>query len=757
MLFLFLRPVFKLTEMEKFNISLLYVEDEKILRNVYEKILRARIKTLYVAENGEEGLRLYERHKPDLVLTDIKMPIMNGLEMTKRIKRLERNARIIIMSAYGQTQYFMQAIENGVSSFLLKPVENKKLFEQISDLSSEVLLEKKVIDQEQKRRTAEEAVKRSEAILKAVSYASEQFLQFNYGKDSIAKVLERLGKATGVSRVYIFENQRDSKENLQCSQRYEWVDEYTEPQIDNPLLQNCDFAKEGFGRWMEILPEGKTIFGNLETFPKSEIKLLKAQDIKSIAVVPVFSDNHWWGFVGFDDCKMERTWNIAEIKALSAAADILGAAIHRLKVEEELRELNNELENRVEERTKDLLKEINERKTAEIMLRESEEKYRQIFENANDGILLTVNKQIMFINPKLYEMTGYLPKECIGYHFNNFVHPDYRKMVADFHTKRLNGEKVPERYDIKIMDKQGNTKWLEIKSTLIRWEEKPAILTFLTDITERKKTAEELETLNQHLEQRVKEELKKIEHQQQLLIQKSKLESLGELAAGIAHEINQPLGGIAMGMDNILVKINDETFPKKYLEEKFKHIFEDIERIKKIINHVRIFSKDQDIAEFEKIDVNVVVENACSMVNTQYKNHNVELVKNLQNKNYTLGNKYKLEQVILNLLSNAKYAVDDKESLLKNKAYSKKILIRSHTNNKHVFIEVEDNGTGIADDKQLNIFDPFFTTKKNEIGTGLGLSISYGIIKEMKGDISVRSKEGKYTKMKISLPVYESK
>lgn len=357
--------------MKNFDISLLYVEDEKILRNVYEKILKDKVTQLYVAENGEEGLELYNKHKPDLILTDIKMPVMNGLEMTKRIKKIEPNARIIIMSAYGQTQYFMQAIETGVKSFLLKPVENKKLFEQIKFLANEIFLEKKVIEQEQKRRIAEDAVKRSEAILKAVSYASEQFLQFNYGQNTILKVLERLGVSTDVSRAYIFENHTNNEGKLLTNQRYEWTSENTDPQIDNSILQNFDFADAGFGRWIDMLPNGKSIYGRVKDFPEDEKKILQEQDIKSIVIVPVFSDNHWWGFIGFDDCENEKTWNTAEIKALSAAADIMGAAIHRMKVEEELRELNNELENRVEERTKDLLNEINERKTAEIMLRES--------------------------------------------------------------------------------------------------------------------------------------------------------------------------------------------------------------------------------------------------------------------------------------------------------------------------------------------------------------------------------------------------
>ncbi|MCF8343805.1 MAG: response regulator, partial [Bacteroidales bacterium] len=468
--------------MNKINISLLYVEDEKILRNVYQKILSKRISEIYVAENGEEGLALYEQHRPNIVLTDIKMPVMNGLEMSKRIKRFDPNARIIIMSAYGQTQYFMQAIESGVKSFLLKPVENKSLFTVIENLTNEVLLERKVSEQKEKRRQAEEALKRSEAILKAVSYASEQFLQHNFGEKSIPLVLQKLGDATAASRVYIFENHKSETGELLCSQRFEWTADNIPAQSGNPNLKSFPY-NFGFNRWKATLPQGKPISGLIRDFPKSEQEVLSEQEIISIAIVPVISDNSWWGFIGLDNCSTERTWTTTELNALSAAADIFGAAIHRKKVEEELLSLNNELELRVENRTRDLKKEINERKTAEMMLRESEEKYRQIFENANDGIMLTIDGIVKFINPKLYEMTGYLPKECIDRPFSEFLHPDYVDLVTFNHKRRLAGEPVPERYDVMIIDKSENLRWIEIKSTVISWEDKPAVLTFLTDIT----------------------------------------------------------------------------------------------------------------------------------------------------------------------------------------------------------------------------------------------------------------------------------
>ena len=111
-----------------------------------------------------------------------------------------------------------------------------------------------------------------------------------------------------------------------------------------------------------------------------------------------------------------------------------------------------------------------------------------------------------------------------------------------------------------------------------------------------------------------------------------------------------------------------------------------------------------------------------------------------------------MEQVFLNLLSNAKHAVDEKSMLTDDLDYRKSIVISSMQEDNNVAVVIHDNGIGIPEKLIPNIFDPFFTTKDVETGTGLGLSISYGIIKEMKGEISVDSREGHYTKVKIELP-----
>lgn len=738
----------------KYPISLLYVEDKASLRKAYAAVLKPLVDEFHIAENGKEGLKLFNKHVPDLVVTDLNMPEMNGLEMISEIRKRNKDTRIIIMTAHDARENFMHAIQYRVRGYLLKPVEHDDLSGQIKTLIREIIFEKNMEEQLQRRHEAEEALKKSDAILQAVNYASELFFKYNYTTQSISDVLKRLGKATNVSRVYIFENFEDNRKQTFTSLLFDWAAPGIKDEIDGLLLKEI-YYKDGFGRWAKTLKAGKPVHGNIKDFPRAERKLLDKLGLVSIVIMPIFVNNYWWGFIGLDECCHPRVWTEAELNALGTAADIIGAAIHRKRVEVELLKLNNELESRIEERTKDLISEISDRKKIEELLRESEEKYRQVFENANDGILLTVDGIVRFINPKIYEMTGYMPKDIIGKPFADFMHIDFRDLIMENHMKRLRGEDVPDRYDIKFVDKKNKLKWFEIKSTVITWEGETTVLTFVSDISNRKRTDEELMKLNRNLEQRVQEELGKIKKQQEMLIQKSKLESLGELAAGIAHEINQPLSSISMGLENMNIKMKSGEITEEYTKRKLDSIFRDIDRIRNIIEHIRVFSRDQQNAVQEPVSFSEVVHNAISLISRQYENKGIDLqVKYTSRRDLTLGNKYKLEQVVLNILSNARYAVMEKERS-GARSYKKVIKITTFANRKECGVIIHDNGTGIPENIIGNIFDPFFTTKQEEMGTGLGLSIIYGIVKEMKGEIKADSKEGKYTRVIVRVPLHK--
>jgi len=271
------------------------------------------------------------------------------------------------------------------------------------------------------------------------------------------------------------------------------------------------------------------------------------------------------------------------------------------------------------------------------------------------------------------------------------------------------------------------------------------------EIKKRKIAEKELHELNQNLEKRVDTEVTKRREQEQKAVEQSRLAALGELAAGIAHEINQPLHSIAFSIDNMMLAIDEDDADKEYLQNKTKNIFADVDRMKHIIDHIRIFSRKQSEDENEPFNINTSIVNAVNMIKEQYQNHRISLSLDLaENLPEISGNLYRFEQVVLILLSNGKDAIETKAESTEVD-YQKQLTLKTFQENDNITMEFEDNGTGIPKAILEKVFNPFFTTKKPGQGTGLGLSIAIGIIEKMGGSIKVESEVGKGTKVIVKI------
>lgn len=185
-------------------------------------------------------------------------------------------------------------------------------------------------------KAAEISSSRRELIMTAISLTAEQFLKEITWEHNVPAMLEKIGQAVDVSRVHVFMNYTDENQLLYSSLCYEWTAAGIAPQKDNPDLRHIPFQQAGLNRWKKILLENLPIHGQMEEFPESEQGLFKKQGSISIAVMPIFVENKWWGFILFDECRNQRRWTEMELKALHTTASIFGSAESRSRTEQKL-------------------------------------------------------------------------------------------------------------------------------------------------------------------------------------------------------------------------------------------------------------------------------------------------------------------------------------------------------------------------------------------------------------------------------------
>ena len=245
-----------------------------------------------------------------------------------------------------------------------------------------------------------------------------------------------------------------------------------------------------------------------------------------------------------------------------------------------------------------------------------------------------------------------------------------------------------------------------------------------------------------------KELLKQIDdnfkHSEAQLIQSNKLASLGEIAAGIAHEINQPLQVICIHTNMCEENLLCQNY--HLVEKSFKAIVNQVDRIENIVKQVGSFGRDTELDNYKEEEASSIFNNVMIIIINQYKKDGVELRQVIPPSLPTLFcNKIQIEQVLINLLINAKDSVETSRK--------KVVFIKAHVQKNNLYIQVSDTGCGIDPTKINEIFTPFYTTKPLGKGTGLGLSISYSIIHQHKGDIKVASEIGKGTTFTMRLPL----
>jgi two-component system, cell cycle sensor histidine kinase and response regulator CckA len=370
--------------------------------------------------------------------------------------------------------------------------------------------------------------------------------------------------------------------------------------------------------------------------------------------------------------------------------------------------------------------EVVDHKNAEKALRESEEKYRLLFENASDAIFITQDGIVKFPNPRAEEMVGYTAGELAAIPLAELIHEEDRDLVVVRANPEI-GAVVPTQ-SFRILTRSGEALWAKVNTVPVQWEGRPATLNFLRDLTQERKLEDQFQ-------------------------RSQRMEAIGTLAGGIAHDFNNLLMGI-QGRTSLMM-IDAETGHPHY--DHLKGIETYILSATELTRQLLGFARGGKY-EVRPTDLNRLVGKAAGMFGRTKKEIHIhgKYQDGLWAADVDGG---QIEQVLVNLFVNAWQAMPGGGSLyLETENVN---LDRRHAGihqlvpGRYVRIRVTDTGMGMDDTTQARIFDPFFTTKEMGRGTGLGLASVYGIIKNHGGSIGVYSKKGEGSTFTFYLPASE--
>jgi PAS domain S-box-containing protein len=621
------------------DIKILYIEDDPAQRSSLAASLRERGFGVVEAASGNEGLSLLS-DDTGVVLCDLNMPGMDGLEVLRRVQRRNPDVPFILLTAHPSIPLAVSAIVEGAQRFLIKPVSLDEM--EIS-------------------------------IHQAIEFARLQRWQ-REAEEQLLRLVE------AVPVPYIISRLRDGK-----------------------IL----YANKHMAELVGLTPDEMKNHNTVDFYYDPEKRLEVLERLKRD------------GFVTDMEVRVKRAdgspmWMVFSLASSEMAGEkvVLGGLL-----------------------------DITRRKDVEDQLH----LYQEIFKHSVDGIMV-IDKEgrILERNPSHERRTGFTDEDLKGKTLFDLLTPEKAAEVraamereggftGELESVSKDGERIPVLVSVfPIHDKLGK---LDLFVSMGR------------DITAIKRALTDLTDTNRELRQT-----------QAQLVQSEKMASLGGLVAGIAHEINTPVGAMTSMHDTLMraiAKLKEhlkETSPEVFeTDERLKSLFAMIDesnqvirsgssRVAEIVRRLRSFAR-LDEAELKKVDVHEGLEDTLTLVHHEIK-HNIQIVRDYGKLPMMSVFPSRLNQVFLNLINNARQAIRNKGT----------ITIRTWVEEKTAAIAISDDGVGIPKENLSRVFDPGFTTKGVGIGTGLGLSICYQIIKDHRGRIGVESEVGKGATFTVRIP-----
>ncbi len=384
----------------------------------------------------------------------------------------------------------------------------------------------------------------------------------------------------------------------------------------------------------------------------------------------------------------------------------------------------------IEKKNKGFSKEVSERKLAEVAMQESEEKYRTMLDNIEDGYYeVDLEGNFTFFNESTCRILGYTANEMKGVNNRQYLDKKNAKRASEIHMNVLRTGKAHKSSDWEIIRKDGSEGFVEISITLIRdsKEQPVGFRGVARDVTDKKR----LELQLQHAQ---------------------KMESIGTLAGGIAHDFNNILGSIVLNSEMALDDIPENNDAKYSLEQ----VLHNSRRAKELVKHILTFSRLEEVAR-KPLKISIVVKESLKMLRSMFPSTIVIQQNIFADVGTIMADPTQIQQLVTNLCTNSLHAMKENGGTLSAELKNVKIDEASSSTDlkagSYVKMTIKDSGHGIASENIARIFDPFFTTKQTGEGTGLGLSVVHGIVISNEGAIKVDSEQDKGTAFHVFFPI----
>ena len=806
------------------SLTVLYVEDDEVVRLMCSAFLSRLVGVVVSAKNGEEGLAAYREHNPDIVITDIQMPVMDGLVMAREIRKLDNKwtVPIFFMTAFDHVDYLQHSIHLGAYEYVIKPVDLGKFTQSLVGCA------RRLQDEHKHRLVKEELVLSRNMYAELFDFAPIAYFIFN-AQGVIQEVNLSASRLLGREKRLLAEKPF-SNFVVQGDDR-EIYKQHLENILHQEGMQKCDI------RLMKT--DGTVIYGQLQsvmlgTEKNNNIHILSSvvdgtvsehykkeiqgareyaenivETVREPLVVLDFNlkiltaNSSFYNIFRVTPDETignfiydlgNRQWDIPALRVLVEEILLHDTVINGYEVEHDFPDIGRKtillnarqiFRDNIGSRIILLaMEDITERKKLEAEIQDAREYAENIVETVREPlVVMNSDLKILTANGSFYDTFKVTPVETIG----NFIYdlgnrqwdiPKLRVLVEEI----LPLETVINGYEVEHDFPGIGRKTILLNARQIFREKigSHIILLAMENITERKQVEAalhdhqiQLQLFNEQLEKRITEEVCKNREKDLILLHTDKMSSIGQLAAGVAHEINNPIAFIISNL--VTLKGYVEALNKFF--EYFEHlaasdgredihrllrdtvknldimsILEDINplidessdganRVKKIVLDLKNFAR-MDNTGFQWTDLNDCVRSTVNLVRNEIK-YVSELDLQLGEIPPIRCSQHQISQVVMNLLINAAHSIKKNGS----------ITVSTWRVDDWVLLSVSDTGCGMPEEVRKRVFEPFYTTKEVGKGTGLGLSISYSIIQKHSGVISVESEPGKGTTFTLKLPI----